>query len=134
MTDRFSSVPGPCTLAIVAPFRTLHFLGTFLFNSVKDASEQCVSENQAIDPDKSHENAEVEDNSAEKLNAIRLFSVWDFLGEHNSIFVNPAYEKRLRRRLRCPNGVSEICLWKEVYCCTDAEALINNPVIGNVLV
>lgn len=102
--------------------------GTFLFNCIKDLSDQCVSENCSLDPDRSHENAELEE-KPESLNAIRLFSVWDYLVKENPCFVNLAFDETLKKRLRCPVGVSEIRLWKEVYCCTDAEALINNPVI-----
>lgn len=102
--------------------------GTFLFNSMKDLSDHCVcAENSAVDPDKSHENAELEE-KPENLNPIRLFSVWDYLEKDNSSFINLAYDESPKKRLRCPVGVSEIRLWKEVYCCTDAEALINSPV------
>lgn len=79
--------------------------GTFLFNTVKDLTDQSVSENHAaLDPDKSYENME----SPETLHAIRLFSVWDYLSKDNRDFVNPAYDESSKKRLKCPSGVSGI--------------------------
>jgi myotubularin-related protein 3/4 len=97
--------------------------GNFLFNSVKDAASQTVIWQSN---DEVSSNAETED-GVEQFNPVNLFFVWDYLGKHNHKFVNPAYTAHRKQRLTTPKALWEITLWKEVYCCTDIEAIVNNP-------
>lgn len=91
--------------------------GDFLFNSIKDASAHSILQQSSDD-----------DLGVENLNAVSLFSVWDYLRKDNLKFVNPAFNTKRKRRLGIPKALWEISLWREVYCCTDVEAIVNNPV------
>lgn len=90
--------------------------GDFLFNSTKDALAHSVL------PQSDEYGAEV------KISMASLFVVWDYLRKDNPKFVNPAFNPLKKRRLNTPKVMWEIALWREVYCCTDVEAIVNNPV------
>lgn len=83
--------------------------GTFLFNSI------CEARKYECDP-----NLEV--------NKQKCYQVWDYLGRHNIEFHNPAYNKKhAKGMLRFPKIVPELLLWRDAYCCTTDQLIINNP-------
>ncbi|KAL7078190.1 hypothetical protein ACQ4LE_002056 [Meloidogyne hapla] len=84
--------------------------GTFLFNSLKDAIKNGCDPN---DPDEHRH---------------RCFQVWSYLGKHNTEFRNPAFrEDYAGGMLRYPKTLPELLIWRDAYCCTADQSLINNP-------
>jgi myotubularin-related protein 3/4 len=68
---------------------------------------------------------------AEKHNS--LISIFDYLGKHSPTFLNPVYDNKKSGRLLFPKGMWELQVWREVYCCSDVEQIVNNPVSSIVL-
>uniref|UniRef100_A0A915DG96 Myotubularin phosphatase domain-containing protein n=1 Tax=Ditylenchus dipsaci TaxID=166011 RepID=A0A915DG96_9BILA len=91
---------------------------SFLFNSIKDAVKvlSCSKSNNQ---------------TAQKTDELRAFSIWDYLGKQNHVFVNPAYDARRKQStLDFPKQMSEFELWRDCYCLTRDQARVNNPEEG----
>ena len=93
--------------------------GTFLFNSVADASTCSVQTGR-----------DNYDADSVSLDAVGLFTVWDYLNEENKQFVNVSYDRKCTV-LKCKAGIPFFRLWSEVYRCTEFETSINNIVDEN---
>ena len=93
--------------------------GTFLFNSVADASAYSVQTGR--------DNYEADSVS---IDAVELFTVWDYLNEENKQFINVSHSPK-RSVLKCKAGIPFFRLWSEVYRCTEFETSINNIVDEN---
>lgn len=100
--------------------------GTFLFNCCQEAlnGQFCNSTNSALPQ---FQVGSPEDESIVNFARVPLVSVFDYLGRHNHCFFNPCFEPSKRGRLLVPKGIFELSLWKEVYCCTDVEMVVNSP-------
>ncbi|KAI6188498.1 Phosphatidylinositol-3-phosphate phosphatase [Aphelenchoides besseyi] len=94
--------------------------GTFLFNNYREflSSGEFVVDSS---------NTPVFDNKNETNTRIELISVFDYLGKHNTTFVNPVFDSRKTHRLICPKAMWELQVWREVFCCSDLEGVVNNP-------
>ncbi|KAE9551168.1 hypothetical protein FO519_005613 [Halicephalobus sp. NKZ332] len=93
--------------------------GTFLFNSVADASAYSVQTGR-----------DNYDADSVSIDAVELFTVWDYLNEENKQFVNVSHNPK-RSVLKCKAGIPFFRLWSEVYRCTEFETAINSIVDEN---
>lgn len=111
------------------------FFGTFLFNSYRELLKHnnfCVQRNS---PCFEEESCESSSGSAS------LISIFDYLTkvsfrilrvsiafQRNPTFLNPVYDPKKKGRLISPKKMWELQIWREVYCCTDVEQIVNSPV------
>ncbi|CAD5220956.1 unnamed protein product [Bursaphelenchus xylophilus] len=100
--------------------------GTFIFNNFQESVNGyiCNANNSFMTP---FQVGSPDDESIVNLGRVSMLSVFDYVGKHNPCFINPVYVSGKRGRLMCPKGMWELNVWREVYCCTDVESVINCP-------
>lgn len=111
------------------------FFGTFLFNSYRELLKHnnfCVQRSSPC----------FEEESCENSGSASLISIFDYLTKVSSVyreflshafqrnptFLNPVYDPKKKGRLISPKKMWELQIWREVYCCTDVEQIVNSPV------